>query len=411
MLMGALALTSMAWVCPGAALASPGPIVVSCGQVLTHSVRLSVDLINCPHDGLVIGSANITVDLAGHTISGRNAPGSEGIADDGHRDVVIKAGVIRGFFRNGVGLRKAPYSIVRDLSIRGIGAGGTEGQASAGVQVEHSPHSTVRGSSFTNNVSAWQSDGVDVTYSPGTAIRDNTMANNAWDGMFVLASPTARIASNRFDGNQNQGAEINAGSDHVAIEGNQAHANLEDGIVVGALSHALLEGNIFSGNGDTGLFMFDLQHSLIRHNRAMGNAVGINLDGGQDGSRRNRVVGNSTSFNQELGLTLGDAADANLVSANVANANQGAPGQGGGIIVFASRRNILRANMANRNHDVGIAVFENSPGDATGNLLTANMANRNHAHGIDTVKGTVDGGHNAAHHNTPLPNCLGVVCS
>jgi parallel beta-helix repeat protein len=384
---------------------------LSCGQVLIHSVRLSQDLIGCPHNGLVIGAANVTVDLAGYTISGRNAPDSEGIADDGHRGVVIKAGVIRGFFRNGVGLRNAPYSTVRDLTVRDIGAGGTEGQTSAGVQVDHSPHTILRDSSMSNQVSAWQSDGVDVTYSPGTTIRDNTLANNAWDGMFVYASTGSRIARNSFNGNQNQGAEINAGSDHVAIVGNRAHANLQDGIVVGALTDALIAGNTFVDNGDTGLFMFDLQHSLIGHNWASGNSVGINLDGGQHGSRRNRIVANSTSWNHELGLTLGNAADANLVSANVANNNQGAPGQGGGIIVFASRHNHLRANNANRNQDVGIAVFENSPGDAASNRLTANTANSNHAHGIDTVRGTLDGGHNTAHHNTPLPDCLGVVCS
>jgi parallel beta-helix repeat protein len=411
MLVGVLALASTTWACPGAAQASSGPSALSCGQVLIHSVRLSRDLIDCAHTGLVVGAANVTVDLAGHTISGRNAPNSEGIADEGHRGVVIKGGVIRGFFRNGVGLRDAPYSTVRDLDIRGIGAGGTENQTSAGVQLDHSPHSTVHDSSISNQVSAWQSDGVDVTYSPGTTIRDNTMANNAWDGIFVLASPASRIASNSFNGNQNQGAEINADSDHVAIEGNRAHANLQDGIVVGALTDAVIVGNTFVGNGDTGLFMFDLQHSLISHNWASGNSVGINLDGGQHGSRRNRIIANNTSLNHELGLTLGDAADANLVSANVANNNQGAPGQGGGIIVFASRNNDLRTNIANRNQDVGIGVFENSPGDAASNRLTANTANRNHAHGIDTVQGTLDDGHNTAHHNTPLPDCLGVVCS
>jgi nitrous oxidase accessory protein NosD len=384
---------------------------VACGQVLTQSVRLSHDLTSCPHDGLVIGAANVTVDLAGHTISGRNAPGSEGIADDGHHGLVVKDGVIRGFFRNGIGLRQAPYSTVRDVAVASIGAGGTEGQASAGVQVDHSPHTTVRDSTFSNRVSAWQSDGIDVLDSPGTGIQGNTMAGNAWDGMFVLGSPTVRISDNSFTGNQNQGAEINAGSDHAVIADNRAHANLQDGIVVGALSDALIEGNALTGNGDTGLFMFDLQHSLIRHTWATGNAVGINLDGGQDGSRGNRILANNTSVNHELGLTLGDAADANLVTANVANANQGAPGQGGGIIVFAAQRNLLRANIAERNRDVGIGVFEDNPGEAAGNVLTANVANRNHAHGIDAVEGTVDGGHNLAHHNTPLPDCLGVVCS
>jgi hypothetical protein len=56
-------------------------------------------------------------------------------------------------------------------------------------------------------------------------------------------------------------------------------------------------------------------------------------------------------------------------------------------------------------------VFEDQPGDSTGNVLTANVANFNRAHGISAVAGTIDGGGNIAHHNTPPPNCLGVFCA
>jgi hypothetical protein len=41
----------------------------------------------------------------------------------------------------------------------------------------------------------------------------------------------------------------------------------------------------------------------------------------------------------------------------------------------------------------------------------ANVANSNQDHGISAVDGTVDGGGNIAHGNTPLPNCLGVSCA
>ena len=95
----------------------------------------------------------------------------------------------------------------------------------------------------------------------------------------------------------------------------------------------------------------------------------------------------------------------------MSNANQGAPGDGGGIVLFAVTGNTVRGNVANRNRDVGIGVFEDQPGDSTGNVLAANVANSNRNHGISAVHGTIDGGGNIAHGNTPLPNCLGVSCT
>lgn len=71
----------------------------------------------------------------------------------------------------------------------------------------------------------------------------------------------------------------------------------------------------------------------------------------------------------------------------------------------------MRGNVASGNRDVGIGVFEDQPGDSTGNVLKANVANSNGNHGISAVDGTVDGGRNMAHGNTPLPNCLGVSCT
>jgi nitrous oxidase accessory protein NosD len=228
--------------------------------------------------------------------------------------------------------------------------------------------------------------------------------------LFVLSSPHVAITWNTLNDNPNQGVEVNADSDHALLAHNVARNNRNDGVAVGAVSDVRIEANTLTGNVNAGLFMFDLFRSRVSGNRASGNGAGIDLEGGQVTSRNNQIVHNDTSRNVFVGLVLGSNANHNTVAGNVANANRGVPGEGGGIIVFAAKDNALRGNVANNNLDVGIATFSDTPGDATGNVLTRNQANGNGAHGIDAVAGTVDGGGNTAHHNHPLPNCLGVVC-
>jgi parallel beta-helix repeat protein len=400
-----------AWAIPVAADASPAGTVVTCGQTLTSTTRLANDLVNCAGNGLVIGADNITVDLAGHSISGLSAAGSEGIADDGHGGVHIQNGTITNFFLNGVGLRGAPQSSVCNLTIRKIGAGGVEGDASAGVLVKDSPRTTVLSNTVVNDVSAFQSDGVDVLFSGRTLVSDNRLVNSAWDGMFVYQSPGTRVLGNTLDGNQNHGIEVNFGSDGITLEGNHAGGNGASGLVVGALTDARIASNTLTGNRDTGLFMFDLIGSKITENRAAGNGVGIHIDGGQNGSHGNRIVDNNTSRNLYFGLLLTNGASNNSVFENVSNANGSGSGDGAGIVLFAVTGNNVRGNVANRNANVGIGVFEGQPGDAAGNALADNTANSNGAHGIVAVAGTVDSGSNKAQGNTPLPNCLGVVCA
>jgi hypothetical protein len=410
--LSALLLTLGVSAVAGPAEAAPVSTVVTCGQSITASIRLANDLIDCTGDGLVIGADHITLDLAGHSISGTNAPGSEGIADDGHPGLTVTNGTIATFFFNGIGLRGAPGSAVSHMTIRKIGAGGVQGgEVSTGVLVKDSPNTSVFDSTVTNDVSAFQSDGVDVLGSAGAVISHNQLTRNAWDGMFVFFSPGTSVVDNILDGNQNQGIEVNQGSDHTLLAGNQAAGNASSGLVVGAISGARVEGNTLTGNGQgAGLFMFDLLNSQISDNQAHGNGVGIDLEGGQNGSAGDRITSNDTSRNAFAGLLVANGANENLVTGNVSNANQGSPGNGGGIVLFSVTGNTVRGNVANLNLAVGIGVFEGNPGDSAGNVVADNVANNNHAHGIDVVSGTVDGGGNIAHHNTPPPDCLGVVC-
>ncbi len=394
----------------GASTAGAGVSAVRCGATLTKSTTLTTDLVRCPGTGLVIGADGITVNLAGHTISGTNAPGGEGIANDGHAGVRIVGGRITDFRLNGVGIRGAQGAVVRGLSIRRIGAGGAEGEpVSAGIAIVDSPGSQAAQNDVQNDVSAFQSDGIDVLNSPGASVQGNRLSHNNWNGLVLIASPNSRIVGNEFDANGNNGTEVNGASDSVWMTGNGADDNTSFGIVVGSARDAHVVGNRAKGN-DVGLFFFDLHDSQISLNFASGNNEGLNLAGGQFGSDGNQLVGNTASRNSVSGIGLFEAANNNLVARNVANENQGPVGNGGGIFVAASTGNQLIGNIANANLDTGIGFYEDAPGDAAGNTVKGNTANRNQNHGIEAVAGTIDGGSNRAFGNAIAPQCLNVVC-
>ena len=66
-------------------------LAVSCGDVITTSIRLEQDL-NCPASpGLVVGAAGVTIDLHGHTITG--APGFTGVQGDNAHGQQMRGGV------------------------------------------------------------------------------------------------------------------------------------------------------------------------------------------------------------------------------------------------------------------------------------------------------------------------------
>jgi parallel beta-helix repeat protein len=394
----------------GASTAGAGAPAVRCGATLTKDTTLKADLLSCPGTALVIGADGITVNLGGHTISGTNAQGSEGIANDGHAGVQVRNGQISDFRLNGVRFRGAPGGAVRDLKIWAIGEGGAEGEpVSAGILIQDSPGSKVAGNDVANDVQAFQSDGADVIASEGTVVQGNRLSHNNWNGLVLLESANSRVIGNELDGNANNGTEVNGGSDSTWVAGNRADGNASAGIVLGSAHDAHVAGNSAEAN-DVGFFFFDLHDSVISANEASGNHEGLDLAGGQFGSDGNRVVGNTASHNGSTGISLFERANDNVVAGNVANDNQGPIGEGGGIVIAVSTGNQLLSNTANGNADSGIALFEDAPGDAAGNTLKRNTAKKNQNHGIDAVAGTIDGGGNRASGNATPPQCVNVAC-
>jgi parallel beta-helix repeat protein len=387
---GAAALCATA--APGSARSQSNATTVSCGEKLTKSTTLANDLLNCPHNGLVVGAGNITINLNGHTIDGTNAnePGTGGIANDKYAGVTIENGTIRDFYFAGVYL--GPRNVARKLTVRKIGAGCKKGDICAGIFLFNSPRSTIANCVVSNKVRAFQANGIDVFNSPGTRVERNRILRNAGEGLSIFGSPRMRVTGNELDGNRN-GMDANNGSDSIVVTGNHARGNRLAGIAVGALRGARVLRNVASGNGDDGLFLFDLGNSLVRGNRASGNFTGLHLYGGQGGvaqfggkhgAKGNRLIGNSATGNAHAGIWVkgddrGDSVDNNLISGNVASRN----GRTGGIAVQAS---------------------------ATGNRLHGNTANTNAGHGITAVRGTIDAGGNHARGNRRKPQCIGVRC-
>jgi parallel beta-helix repeat protein len=371
--------------------AATAPISVSCGQTLTKSTTLMNDLVNCPGTGLIIGAENITVDLNGHTVDGKNK--ESGIANDKHANVKIVNGTITDFRAGGVNLFGARGNVLRKLTVRRIGAGCRKGDICAGIILVKCRRTTITDSVVSNHVPAFQVSGIDVYNSPRALVARNRITRNPGQGIAIFASPDSRVVGNRLDGNRG-GMDANSSSDSITIVANRARGNRDAGIAVGSLRGARVLGNAVTGNGDDGLFLFDLRDSIARGNRATSNFTGIHLYGGRGGvaqygdkhgARNNRLLANRALHNTHVGIWVkGDnrteAVNRNLISGNVASRN----GSAGGILV---------------------------EGSVAGNRLRGNTANANRGHGIAAARGTIDGGRNQARGNHRNPQCVGVKCS
>jgi len=112
LLSAATSLVMVVWAVPLDARADSATNVV-CGQTLTHDTRLAHDLTNCPADGLIIGADHITVDLAGHSVDGVNAAGSEGVSNADFRvanRLLPASGHVTPDSLSGKGIRPTPVT-------------------------------------------------------------------------------------------------------------------------------------------------------------------------------------------------------------------------------------------------------------------------------------------------------------
>jgi parallel beta-helix repeat protein len=224
----------------GSAAAPLKLFMPTCGQEVTSSFRLSGNL-TCPagSDGIVIGGANLTVDLNRFTVRGEDAAGitATPLAHSAH----VKNGVVRGF-DEGVALSRA--SVISGLVI-----------TNSTVGVVGSYKSQVLSSTIASNDTGYLAD---APSAPRAVISNNRFVGNR-QGIVVIDGSQTTIKSNDVIANRERGIWIKDGAGHV-IDGNDVSSNGNTGVSVGFsgvvvdidASDVVTENNVIDGNGRHG---------------------------------------------------------------------------------------------------------------------------------------------------------------
>jgi parallel beta-helix repeat protein len=385
---------------------------VSCGDTITQSATLDSDLLNCPGDGIVIGTGDITLDLNGHTIDGDHAGGpvceppfveGNGVENPGgHDGITIENGTIQEF-GNGI---EGGYgrSLMRDLTVR---SNRTDGIAIGSFPVEDSKDAN---EIVSNRVTGNGCGGIAFFGANDTRIELNTVTNDGFGGIIFDGCNNSQIVSNTVSGNAGQ-AIGGGGNDGNSITGNTVSDN-GDGIVLlgGNDDIASSDNNVVANNsvttGGAGVVIESSSHNEVRENSLHDNFfVGVVVVSGDDNRiEKNSVVRNSDGVEGGIHLTSNDQGDGShrtVVSANTLGQNRG-----DGILVDPGQiGTVIDGNRSDRNSDDGIDV------DHPATTLTKNSANKNGDLGIEAVAGVKDGGGNTARGNGNPAQCVNISCS
>ena len=216
--------------------------------MITTNTTLDRNLLNCPHDGIVIGADNITLRLAGHTVDGVRASGSAGVRVGVHRGVTVTgpgsvtefaAGIVVGGFGG-------PPPMLADR-VTGL----TVSRNRTGILVGTGTSSRVD----TNTVVSNLQNGIELSLGANSnSVQNNTVSFNGASGIGVSGGffPARGnvVATNRVTSNRSYG--ILAFGENTFVFQNTALFNTSDGINV-AGSGSVVRSDRASANGGHGI--------------------------------------------------------------------------------------------------------------------------------------------------------------
>jgi hypothetical protein len=301
--LGALALGA------GPALAQP----LQCGATVTQDTTLAADLLECQGDGLVVGADGITVDLNGHTISGRIISGGDpdqvGIENPGHDDVTITNGTVSFFAGGGVHLApgqdgaRVDRNRVNHLTLDFFGSfgillegGGSGNQFTANtVDRPNTIGIGLYGTATASSGNVISGNRVTSAYSVNIALRYGTFTGT------LIQDNTA----DQVDTIDQWGASIAIGSRYTSGEGD--------------FRGTVVRGNRMEGNFGGGVFASDTgRDTLIERNRVDNNygLPAFESDGDRTLIRRNTAVSTAFAGSTNFGVTVGEHAEDNRVELN-----------------------------------------------------------------------------------------------
>ncbi len=364
------------------AVSAPGASAqtLSCGQVITKSVALTDDLVDCPGDGLVVGADGITVDLNGHSVTGRSGGdfcetdclGRYGIDSAGHDGLTIENGTV-GSFRYAVYLHDTTESSLSDLS---VGAG---------------PHAVYRA-------------GILLLRSHANRLVRIAAAGDPTISLVRSTGNTVADSILRGDVNMRQGDGLTLafGSDRNRVVDTQIDAPWMGLVVYDSARNrvARVVTSTYVGNEITG------DHNVVVDSRlAGGKWEALNVTGDRNRIARNELTGNFPLYidgdhNEFARNEVGPGLIVRTGNDNLLRGNQGRQV----LVAAAAGHTALINNSATGADQDGFTI------EAAGTLLRRNTANNNGNLGINAVPGVIDAGGNRASGNGNPLECLNVFC-
>lgn len=274
----ALMCLAAAVVLSSTASASSGTLVVTANMTLTED-----------HAGSIVVARNgVTLDCAGHTISGAGAGSGPGVDLSGRSNVTVRGCRVTNFdfgfylvgtksstFRSNVaeGNHVTGFDI-NDSSHNTFVDNDADGNAVHGVAVVGGRGNVFSANSVVGNPAA----GFSIILSNDNTLKENVATANG--GGFVLQSSSGNdVKGNASSGNDRYGFVVNPYTDHAQPENNT------------------LSGNVAEANGWYGFVLWDVSFNRVADN--VGRANGI-FDAVQDG-----VVSGNVWVNNAFGTTFG----------------------------------------------------------------------------------------------------------
>lgn len=352
---------------------------VHCGDTIAQSTALDSDLTGCTGDGVVIGAPNVTLDLAGHTISGDGGASQSGIRDFGWSNAVVRNGTIRNF-GYGIYFYQANGGHIEHLDIAAL----------QGISLLGQP---------TNNVVAANSvaGGIALAESYWFANQSYRQADNRIEQNIVTSSPSAGggsgIILHRLDRNL-VSQNLVTGGPIVVVGDIFSHNGSDENTITG--------NTVVSSSSDYDILLAqDCTRNDVAGNSVFGGRVGVMVTASCNG---NFVRENQIRNTGRYGIGVSD--NGYRTSGNLLDANDIAGSAVDGIFVSnLATDTIVTQNVAHENGDDGIQI------DAASTGLAQNTASRNGDLGIEAVPGVLDRGGNRAKQNGNPAQCLNVSCS
>jgi parallel beta-helix repeat protein len=365
-----------------------------CGRVLTRDTTLQADVVNCPGDGLVIGTDGIEVRLAGHTVDGVGAAGSAGIRVAGHDGVVVRGPGLVKEFDEGVRVEGGTGNRVRDLEATLNGVGIHLVGAAGGRVVNNDVSSNERGAGGPNR-------GVLLEDSDGNLLSGNTVFEDDFTGIQLVRSHRNRVLGNAVNHADGTNISLIESNDNEVV-GNDTTTSNGEGISLSSSNRNLVADNRTGDASSAGIRLGASSENRVLRNVSLADDTdGIDvLD-----SSSNLIESNEITEAGVRGISVRSSSTGNRVRYNLVT--DGRPlFHADGIVVEAGvTSTVVRGNTANDNGDDGIDV------DSASTTLRDNVANGNDDLGIEAVAGVTDGGGNQASGNGNPAQCTGVACS